>query len=119
MQTLVHYSLHLIVPAIIAFVFYKEDAKKVYIIFLLTMLIDLDHLFATPIFDPQRCSIGFHFLHSWYAIAVYIIMLFFKKTRIVAIGLLFHIFTDIIDCIWMFSECKECYENSEIYKLFN
>ena len=38
------------------------------------MLIDLDHLLATPIFDPARCSIGFHPLHSYYAIGVYFIL---------------------------------------------
>ena len=68
---------------------------------LATMLIDLDHLLATPIFDPNRCSIGFHPLHSYYAIAVYIGLLFYKKTRIIAIGLLLHMLTDFQDCMWM------------------
>ena len=27
---------------------------------LTTMLIDLDHLLANPVFDPDRCSINFH-----------------------------------------------------------
>jgi hypothetical protein len=118
MQTIIHYSLHLIFPGIIAYIFFKDNWKKVYLIFLLTMLIDLDHIFATPIFDPQRCSIGFHFLHSYLAIAVYVLMLFFKKTRIVAIGLLLHIFTDVIDCIWIFSTCRECFDNSVFSKIF-
>lgn len=65
-----------------------------------TMLVDLDHLFADPIFDPDRCSIGFHFLHSYYAIFAYFILLLFPKTRIVAVGLLFHMFTDYQDCLW-------------------
>ena len=30
-----------------------------------TMLVDLDHLFADPIYDPDRCSIGFHPLHQY------------------------------------------------------
>jgi hypothetical protein len=64
-----------------------------------TMLVDLDHLLANPIFDPNRCSIGFHPLHSTYAIVFYFILLFFPKSRIVAIGLLFHMLTDYIDCI--------------------
>ncbi len=68
---------------------------------LATMLIDLDHLLATPVFDPNRCSIGFHPLHSYYAIAVYIGLLFYKKTRIIAIGLLLHLLTDFQDCMWM------------------
>ncbi len=67
---------------------------------LATMLVDLDHLFATPIFEPGRCSINFHPLHTYWAMAVYVVLLFFKKTRIIAVGLLFHMFTDFIDCQW-------------------
>ncbi len=67
---------------------------------LATMLIDVDHLFATPIFEPGRCSINFHPLHTYWAMAVYVVLLFFKKTRIIAVGLLFHMFTDFIDCQW-------------------
>ncbi len=65
-----------------------------------TMLVDLDHLLANPIFDPERCSINFHPLHSYWAMGVYLVLLFFKKTRIIAVGLLFHILTDYIDCQW-------------------
>jgi hypothetical protein len=68
---------------------------------LCTMLVDLDHLLATPIFDPDRCSVGFHLLHSQYAIFSYLIMLCFKKTRIIATGLLWHMITDYQDCLWL------------------
>ncbi len=71
---------------------------------LATMLVDLDHLVADPIFDPTRCSIGLHPLHSYYAILVYFLLFFFFKTktiRILSIGLLFHMFTDYQDCLWM------------------
>ncbi len=68
---------------------------------LLTMLIDLDHLLATPIFDPNRCSINFHPLHTYWALAVYIGLLFFKRTRIIGIGLVLHIITDALDCLWL------------------
>lgn len=81
------------------------------------MLIDLDHFAALPIFDAKRCSIGFHPLHSFYVIPVYILLLFFPKTRIISIGILFHIFTDTIDCIWSFTNCYECYVHSKIYQL--
>lgn len=67
------------------------------------MLVDVDHLFADPIFDPNRCSIGFHFLHSYVAIAVYFIGLLFAKNmrlKLVFLGLCFHMLTDGIDCIW-------------------
>lgn len=67
---------------------------------LATMIIDLDHLLADPVFDPDRCSINFHPLHSYWAMLFYFLLLFFKKTRIIAAGLLFHLFTDFIDCIW-------------------
>jgi hypothetical protein len=63
------------------------------------MAIDLDHLLAIPVFDPHRCSIGFHPLHSYIAIGVYCLLLFFSKVRILAIGLLMHMATDAIDCM--------------------
>jgi len=64
------------------------------------MLIDVDHLLANPIFDPNRCSINFHPLHTYWALAIYVAMLFFRKTRIVGVGLVFHLITDFIDCLW-------------------
>ena len=67
----------------------------------LTMLIDLDHLVADPIYDAFRCSINFHPLHTYYAVVVYIFFLFFKRTRIIGIALLLHIITDAIDCLWI------------------
>jgi hypothetical protein len=83
------------------------------------MIVDLDHLLATPIFAPQRCSIGFHPLHSFWAIGGYAVATYFKKIRIIAVGLLFHMFTDFTDCIWTFRECHECYINSDMYPVFN
>ena len=94
----IHYSLHFIFPLLIAFFFFKENWKKVYIIFLFSMLVDLDHLLANPIFDKNRCSINYHPLHSYIAIGFFIIGLFFKKTRILCLALLFHMLTDFIDC---------------------
>jgi predicted cobalt transporter CbtA len=100
LQTLVHYTLHLLVPGLIAYIFFRKEWKKAWLIMLATMLVDLDHLFATPIFDPGRCSINFHPLHTYWAMAGYVVLLFFRKTRIIAVGLLFHMFTDYIDCQW-------------------
>jgi hypothetical protein len=65
------------------------------------ILIDLDHLLAQPMFDPNRCSINFHPLHSYYAIAIYFVLAIFKKTRILGIGLMIHIIADVVDCLWM------------------
>ena len=35
-----------------------------------TMLVDLDHLLATPLYNPDRCSLGFHPLHTTLPIIV-------------------------------------------------
>jgi hypothetical protein len=98
---ILHYSLHFLAPGLIAWVFFRDRWKQVWLILLATMLVDLDHLLATPIFDPDRCSIGFHPLHTLPAMVVYAGMLVFPKTRIVGIGLLFHMLTDWIDCLGM------------------
>lgn len=96
----IHYSLHFFLPLLIAFLFFRKDWKKVYLIMLLTMIVDLDHLFANPIYQADRCSINFHPLHSYYAIAVYIIMIFLRRPfNIIGIGLLLHMLTDFFDCL--------------------
>ncbi len=66
---------------------------------LATMLVDIDHLFATPIFQEGRCSIGFHPLHTYPMIVLYFLGAVFLKGnyRIIAIGLLLHMFTDFQD----------------------
>lgn len=102
MRTFIHYFLHLGFPLIIALLFFRKDWKKVYIIFLATMLVDLDHLFANPIFQSDRCSINFHSLHSYYAIGGYVILLFLKRPfNLIGLGLVFHMVTDWIDCLLM------------------
>ncbi len=63
------------------------------------ILIDVDHLLADPVFDPERCSISFHPLHTYWAMAVYLLFLFFKPLRILGIGLLIHILADWSDCL--------------------
>ena len=99
-QFFIHYSLHFVFPLLIAFVFFRKDWKKVYLIMLSTMMVDLDHLLANPIYQEDRCSINFHPLHTYYAIDVYIIMIFFRKPfNIIGIGLLLHMLTDFIDCL--------------------
>lgn len=98
-QTLLHYSLHFLAPGLIAFIFFRDIWVKAWLIMLATMLIDIDHLLADPIFDPDRCSINFHPLHTYWALIIYILLLFFRKTRIVAVGLIFHLITDYIDCL--------------------
>ena len=95
---LLHYSFHFLVPIAIALIFFKKKWFQVYLIFIGTMLIDLDHLLANPIFDPNRCSINFHPLHTYYAAGAYILMVIPKKSRILGIAFLLHLFTDYLDC---------------------
>ncbi len=65
----------------------------------LTMVVDFDHLLANPVYDPNRCSIGFHPLHSYIAIFVYALMITVPKLRIAAVGLLIHMTVDLGDCL--------------------
>lgn len=71
------------------------------LILLAGIIIDIDHLWATPLYDPNRCSVGFHTLHSYWAILIYCILPFFKPTRIVGLALIIHIFADTLDCLLM------------------
>jgi len=120
MQTFIHYFLHFGFPLFIAFVFFRKDWKKVYLILIATMLVDLDHLLANPIFDANRCSFNFHPLHSYYVMMVYVALLFFRKPfNIIGIGLLFHMLTDFVDCLLMYSDCKECFSDSSAFELLS
>ena len=65
---------------------------------ILTMIVDIDHLLATPIYDATRCSIGFHPLHRLAPILVYIGMVLIPKTRLIGIGLVIHMALDSLDC---------------------
>jgi hypothetical protein len=105
MRSLLHIIAHFAVPAVLAPVWVKwlEPSRKwsyYWLVMSATILIDLDHLLADPIYDPDRCSIGFHPLHTIWAIAFYVMLLLPKRSRVVAVGLLIHIGLDIIDC-WM------------------
>lgn len=109
MQTTIHYFLHFGMPLIIAYTFFHSDYKRVYLILLATMLVDLDHLLATPIFSPNRCSISFHPFHTYYAMAVHAVMLFLPKPyKIIGLGLLLHMLTDLNDCVMTYLNCPRC-----------
>lgn len=101
-RPLVHYGIHFVLPFAIAFLWYPKRWKGVALILLAGIVIDLDHLLARPVFDPNRCSIGFHPLHSYLAIAAYIVLLLFPKTRLAGLALLLHIAADSADC-WLLS----------------
>jgi len=76
---MLHLALHFIVPLLITFLLFKENWKLPYLIMIATMLVDLDHLLASPIYDANRCSIGFHPLHQHWFIGIYLLMSFFQK----------------------------------------
>ena len=63
-----------------------------------TMLVDIDHLVANSVFDPGRCSIGFHPLHGVLPIGLYVSLCFAPKARYVGIGLVIHMALDSLDC---------------------
>lgn len=96
---MLHLALHGIVPALVAFVFFRQRWVKALLIMLLTMLVDLDHLLANPVYDPDRCSIGFHPLHQPVLIAGYFVLCFIPKTRLVGLGLIIHMVLDGLDCL--------------------
>lgn len=102
LQTIIHYSLHFLAPGFLAWIFFSERWELAWAIMIGTMLVDLDHLLARPIFDPNRCSIGFHPLHSYFAICIYTLLLFVPNfyIQVSAVGLLFHMMTDSLDCWW-------------------
>ena len=102
LRSFLHYFLHLVFPVVIAYVFFRKDWRKAYFIMLATMLVDSDHLLSTPVFSPNRSSINFHLLHTYWAMGVYFLLLFFKGVpRIIGVGLLFHILTDFVDSLWL------------------
>ena len=122
LRTVIHYGLHLLFPGVLAWVFFRKEWKKAWLIMIATMVVDADHVFACrefiqntwtsiadagiifscpDLFVADRCSIGFHPLHSQVAIGVYVLMLFVPVLRIVAVGLLLHMATDYQDCLWM------------------
>jgi len=112
-----HIALHFLVPAVIALLIYSKQMKKAFWVLILTMLVDLDHLLATPIYDPNRCSINFHPLHTYPMIGIYCVvfvsMLVLKwqlrekhkhkqKNYLVvewlSLGLIIHMVLDWTDC---------------------
>ena len=99
--TAIHMTAHLLLPAVAARIFFPNQWLFAWLIMMATMAVDLDHLLADPIFDPERCSIGFHPLHSYVAIGIYAGALWFRPLRMMATGLLIHMFLDGTDCLRM------------------
>ncbi|MGY8985591.1 MAG: DUF6122 family protein [Sphingomonadales bacterium] len=103
---LIHIILHFLTPFIIAKVVFKKRWARAYSLMMVTMLVDLDHLLTTPIYDAGRCSIGFHPLHTITPVLIYLGLVFFPKTRLIGVGLIIHMTLDSFDCfinqgIWL------------------
>ena len=113
---MLHIALHGLVPLLVAYAFYRRYWKPAVLVQLATMVVDADHLLADPIYDPARCSIGFHPLHTAPAIAVYALLfavplLWMPRTEAedaistahivhwIGLGLLIHMALDGLDCI--------------------
>ena len=111
---MIHIVLHFLIPLLVAGVFYRSQWRYATMLMLGGMIIDLDHLLADPIYDPERCSIGFHPLHSEVAVVAYALLLFASlphsigarvfgayrlPVNLLALGLIIHIVLDATDCI--------------------
>ena len=111
-----HIALHFIIPLLVALAFYRSRWRSAFLLMVATMIVDVDHLLATPIYDPDRCSIGFHPLHTWLAIFVYaalfLLPLVIRKdvlstrlqsapriSHLIGAGLLIHMALDWMDCL--------------------
>jgi hypothetical protein len=92
-----HLAVHAAVPGLVAVLFFRAWWQKAWLVMLATMVVDLDLLLATPIYDPARCSIGFHPLHTAPAIALYALLALPRPTRLIGIGLLIHMGLDALD----------------------
>ena len=101
LRPILHIALHIVVPALIARIAFSHRWKWAWLIMVLTIVVDLDHLLADPVYDPRRCGVGFHPLHSYPAIAAYLTMTAIPKARLVALGLVIHMVLDSADCIWL------------------
>ncbi|MFW5810989.1 MAG: DUF6122 family protein [Thermodesulfobacteriota bacterium] len=103
-HTFIHLSLHLLIPAGVAKRWYSNRFWPAWGIMIAAMAVDLDHLLANPVFDPNRCSIGFHPLHSIAAVGAYLLLALVpasKWLRLAGIGLLIHMGVDGADCLRM------------------
>jgi hypothetical protein len=98
-MNILHVALHLLVPAAVTALFYRAAWLKSYLLMLAGLAIDVDHLWASPIYDPARCSIGFHPLHTAIPILFYVLALVHPKTRLLGLGLCIHILLDALECV--------------------
>jgi hypothetical protein len=101
LRSIIHILLHFLIPGAIARIAFRRRWEIAWLVMTITLVVDLDHMLAIPAYDPNRCSLGFHPLHSAPAIGIYAATVFIPKLRLIAIGLLVHMLLDWSDCIWM------------------
>ncbi|WP_018477561.1 DUF6122 family protein [Pontibacter roseus] len=94
-----HLFLHVAVPLAVAGLFFRPEFRRASLLLLAGILIDVDHVLANPIVDPDRCSVGYHLLHHYWLILVYFVLALVPKTRLIGIGLMIHIVLDWLECI--------------------
>lgn len=106
---MLHILLHFVVPVLVALAFYRRRWWRVALMLIATMLVDLDHLLADPIYDPERCSIGFHPLHTAPALIFYAALFAvplavrrpeMRALHLIGLGLLIHMALDWGDCLF-------------------
>ncbi len=100
-RALVHLGLHVAAPLGAARWIGGPAWRRAFLLLLAGWAIDLDHLLASPVYAPDRCSLGFHPLHTAPAAVAYACLLLPARTRLLGAGLLLHLGLDGIDCAWM------------------
>jgi len=129
-RAVIHLVLHLLIPLLLAWLYTRSNQTHtaikvrgeaigvvgIFALLMVTMLVDMDHLIADPIYAPNRCSILFHPLHTLAPMVLYIVMCFWptiskavnravlNRDRIIAclgVGLCIHMILDAVDCLWM------------------
>ena len=86
-------------PVAVARLAFAQTWVRSSVLMMAIMIVDVDHLLADPIYDAQRCSIGFHPLHEIPVIGLYAAACFLPKSRVVGVGLLIHMGLDSFDCM--------------------
>ena len=99
MAGIVHLLLHAVAPALVARLVWGEAWLRAWLVMSATMLVDLDHFFSSTVYDANRCSIGFHPLHSGPVPIVWLAAACWRPTRLVGVGLVIHMILDGLDCI--------------------
>ena len=101
LQPFLHYGGHWLVPFLIARAIWPANRLRAGLVIASANFIDIDHLLADPIFDPNRCSIGFHLLHGWEAALGFAALLFVPRwwVRAFGIGALWHLAVDYGECL--------------------